>query len=99
MTALQQYKAKQSALSKMQMHRATVQKALHVAEAGVGAIAAGYVDTKMPQTMGAPTSLLGGVVLTVAGVSLAMPHLSSVGVGMVIPHLYRVGQDFASPNA
>lgn len=95
MTALQQYKAKATAMQKVSQHRATVQKALHVAEAGVGAIAAGYVDAKMPSTMGAPTSLLGGVVLTVAGVSLAMPHLSSVGVGMVIPHLYKVGQDFA----
>lgn len=97
-TALQQYKQKITAMQRVAEHRQVVQRAVHVAEIGTGAVAGGFLDARMPEIMGAPTSLLTGVAFTVAGVALAMPHISSVGVGMVIPHLYKVGQDFGAPS-
>lgn len=95
-TALEQYKAKSTALSRIREHRATVTKAMHVAEMGGGAFAAGVLDTKLGPVMGAPPSLLVGVATTAAGVALAQPHLAAVGVGMVLPHLYGVGQNIAA---
>lgn len=96
MSALEKYKAKQSALTKVAKHRATVTKAMHVAEAGAGAFAAGVLDTKLPPIMNAPPSLLVGVGVTVAGIALAQPHAAALGVGMVLPHLYGVGQNVAA---
>lgn len=96
MSALEKFKARSTALQKVREHRGTVTKAMHVAEMGAGALAAGALDTKVGPLMGAPPSLLVGVAATVGGLALAQPHLTATGVGMVLPHLYGVGQNLAA---
>jgi hypothetical protein len=98
MNALDTYKHKTAALQKVAKHRQTLTTAVHAVELGAGSLAAGALDGKWSEWMGAKPSLLSGIAITVAGVALEQPHAAAFGAGMILPHLYAVGGSLTSPS-
>ena len=95
-SALEQYKAKSSALAKMREHRTTIRRAVDAGEMAVGAAAAGAVDMKLPSIMGAKPSLLTGIAFCTAGLVAEQRDAFALGMGMLLPHAYFVGAGLAS---
>ena len=95
-TALEQFKARSSALARVNEHRQSVRKIVDYGEMAAAASLAGALDTRAPEVMGAKPSLLLGVALLAGGAAMSQRDMMAGGVGMLLPHFYGLGQGLAT---